>query len=421
MKEGPNQPSDQRPDEQESSNNSPSNADKDAANESQSNGHDHENNNTNNNNNGQINSNINNYIENLDVANVLAVDLSNLENQQGYLDPSIAAAYRRAALEAQRARAEADSQNANEEGSEEHQEYIPGIPQLPPGSDPKKTCPFCQRTFSHAGSMGRHLDLKKGTESHPVDLITRMRADVKRRGDIEVIKQRRRLRSRKYYAREDVKERSRAKRRVRERILRAKSVAEREFLSRFNKPELEPHPTFARLVIFFLSPNQWPHDPPTLETYRLLCGFLNSKFLDGKQGEEIHKKIMEQVHDASENWLKLSDTSKQETWASELRKAAMESLKNISLFDLSSRDEWIMQQARHRALHDEHQGDTAESGNDGEGRDEEDDDDDEKTRVHKNAEDNDNNLGSENYYNQEELSAVAEAVVNNRNNNEDQP
>lgn len=378
--------------------------------ESQENQHAH------NENDGQLGSNINNYIQNLDVANVLAVDLASLDNHQTYIDPSIAAAYKRAAIEAQRNRDQSASQIANQEGSgyqdtEETHEYIPGIPPLPPGADPKKMCPFCQRTFSHPGSMGRHLDLKKGTRLHPADLIERMRADVKRRGDAEKVKQRRRVRARKYNAREDVKERSKVKRRTREKIIRAKRIALTEFVSRLGKPQLQPHPSFPRLVLYFLSPDQWPHDPPTLETYRLLCGFLNSKFLEGHQGEDVrfYDEIMQKVHTASENWLTISDSSKQEIWIRELRRAAEDSLRATSLYDLGNRDNWILQEA-HRLI--ETNANKDDSGDDHSDEDDENDQDDEAKKDNHRSDDN---INTDSYYNQDELAAVAEAVVNNAN------
>lgn len=357
-------------------------------------------------------SNINNYIQNLDVANVLAVDLSTLDNHQSYIDPSIAVAYKRAALEAQRARSQGGIQGADNSTvlqSDLQQRYISEIPPVPPGLDPKKTCPFCQRTFSHPGSMGRHLDLKKGTKLHPAELIEKMRADVKRRGDVEQVKQRKRIRAQKYNAREDVRERSKAKRRVREKINRARKSALNKFILRLGKPQLQPHPTFPRLVLYFLSPNQWPHDPPTLETYRLLCGFLNTIFLDGKQGEDVrfYDEIMQKVHTASENWLTLSDAAKQETWIRELRRAAEDSLTNISLYDLSNREEWITEEA-HRTIEA-----NPKDGSDSNSDDEQEQED--NPSLKEGSQNEGNNSNNETYYNQEELAAVAEAVVNNSN------
>lgn len=384
--------------------------------ETHSNGHDTH---------GQLSSNINNYIQNLDVANVLAVDLSTLDSHQSYIDPSIAAAYKRAALEAQRAREHSDQSDQPQADRPEYQSsqdndggYIPGVPSLPPGADPKKMCPFCQRTFSHPGSMGRHLDLKKGTKLHPADLIERMRADVKRRGDAEKVKERRRVRARIYNAREEVRERSKAKRRVREKINRAKKSALKKFTTRLGKPQLQPHPTFPRLVLYFLSPEQWPHDPPTLETYRLLCGFLNSKFLDGKQGEDVrfYDDIMQKVHTASENWLTLSDAAKQDTWIRELRRAAEDSLSNISLYDLSNRDEWIVDEARRSIERNDGKDASDDSDSDSDHDNNQDNHRDEVvTESAKVVQQNNDNLSGETYYNQEELAAVAEAVVNNAN------
>lgn len=287
----------------------------------------------------------NNY--NLDVANVLSAEL--LSNDQSYIDPSI-----------------------------EHY----GVPPLPEGVDPKKMCPFCQKTFSHPGSMGRHLDLKKGTKLHPIELIEKMRSDVKRRGDIEKIKERRRLRAKRYYEKTEVKERNKKQRKGRDKLLRAKKQFIQLFYEKLGKPDLEENPTFPRLVFYFLPPHQWPNDPPTLETYRLLCNVLNEKFLPNEEeNAKIYFETMQKIHSASENWLVLNDSAKQEIWIKEIRQAAIDSMMNNSLYDLKHRDDWVLKCAKEKILNSDK-------------NDNDDDDDDE-------------------YYNEEELAAVAEAVVNN--------
>jgi hypothetical protein len=336
---------------------------------------------------------INNYIQNLDVANVLAVDLS-LENHN-YIDPSIAQAYRRT-LEHQKDQPKQKTTQIPASFSSDSVRFdVPGIPPIPEGADPKKTCPFCQRSFSHPGSMGRHLDLKKGTKSHPAEIIEKMRADVKRRGDADKVKERRRIRARKYNAREDVRERTRVQRRERERVQRAKRREIKKFFEKMGRPHLQPHPTFPRLVLYFLSPSQWPQDPPTLETYRLLCGSLNDQFLPSED-MILYDDIMQKVHTASENWLTLSDNAKQDIWHRELRSAAEDALQNTSLFELRNIDAYVTKRARIAVANNE-DGDEHNDSNT--------DDDD-------NEDHNDDNREKE-IYNQEELAAVAEALVNN--------
>ncbi|GMF59718.1 unnamed protein product [[Candida] boidinii] len=67
---------------------------------------------------------------------------------------------------------------------------------VPEGLDPKKWCQFCGKSFKFPGSLGRHLDLRKGSYQHPQEEIEKLRANVARRGDAEVVKERRAKRAR---------------------------------------------------------------------------------------------------------------------------------------------------------------------------------------------------------------------------------
>ncbi|CDR48041.1 CYFA0S44e00144g1_1 [Cyberlindnera fabianii] len=222
---------------------------------------------------------------------------------------------------------------------------VPGVPALPLGADPRKMCPFCKRTFTYPGSLGRHLDLKKGTDDHPADVILLMRAEVKRRGDKRAVQERRRQRSRAYNAREDVRQRNKEQRRVRDRVLRAKKSAMTKFTNRLGRPVLQPHPSFARLVLYFLPPDKWPHDPPTLETRTQLCSHIADMYFSQDQGQDEFESVMVKVSAASENWQTLEDSVKQDIWIRELRRAAEDALTNTSLFELKNRDTWISKEA----------------------------------------------------------------------------
>ena len=116
--------------------------------------------------------------------------------------------------------------------------------------DVKKACPFCGKTFSHPGSLGRHLDLKRGGRLHPAEQIDIIRGDVKRRGDPEEIKARRAKRARLYNSRDDVKERAKVRRKAKEKSDRAKAIARKKFIQRIGVPSLPPHPSFAYVVLY---------------------------------------------------------------------------------------------------------------------------------------------------------------------------
>ena len=44
-----------------------------------------------------------------------------------------------------------------------------------------KTCQFCHKQFAHKGSLGRHLDFKKGDPWHPIDQVNLIRINASRR------------------------------------------------------------------------------------------------------------------------------------------------------------------------------------------------------------------------------------------------
>lgn len=206
--------------------------------------------------------------------------------------------------------------------------------------DPKRTCPFCGRTFSHPGSLGRHLDLKRGTRLHPANKVDLIRGDVKRRGDIVEIKARRSKRAKIYNSRPDVKDRARARRKHKERSDKARGIAKSRFIDRLGVPQLPPHPSFAFMVLYFLPPSQWPHDPPTRQTYDQLQSTLDS--LPHESGD-----LRSKAEVAFEQWSVMNMQTKMDIWAREQRRAAEAAIGSITLYDLGARESWLaMEESR---------------------------------------------------------------------------
>ncbi|ODQ65883.1 hypothetical protein NADFUDRAFT_51162 [Nadsonia fulvescens var. elongata DSM 6958] len=212
---------------------------------------------------------------------------------------------------------------------------------LPTGADPKKMCQFCGKIFSHPGSLGRHLDMKRGSRLHPAEQVDLIRGDVKRRGDVVEIRARRAKRAKVYNARLDVKERARLRRKQKDRHYKASVEANKKFIGRLGMPSLPTHPTFAYMVLYFLPPNQWPHDPPTAQTYsdlELSLGNLNNA--------DMYQRYYEFLNVAFETWQQISKQQRQDIWLREIRRAAEESLGNLSLFELASRDFWLLNEEK---------------------------------------------------------------------------
>lgn len=268
-------------------------------------------------------------------------------------------------------------------------------------TDPKKTCPFCTRTFSHPGSLGRHLDLKRGTRLHPAAKVDMMRGDVKRRGDVVEIKARRARRAKLYNSRQDVKERAKARRKHKERSDKAKGIAKSRFINRLGIPQLPPHPTFAYMVLYFLSPYQWPHDPPTRQTY--------DQLLESLPGGDLRSK----AEVAFEQWGVMNMQTKIDIWTREQRRAAEAAIGSITLYDLGARESWLALEENKIT------GEMAEeAGNANTNSDDEEDDDDEE-EMHSNygdakqqpQENQHNNNKSSHSHHDSEVAAVAAAVA----------
>lgn len=254
-----------------------------------------------------------------------------------------------------------ESQRPESATSNEPENSKPASPSN--GTPFRETCRFCGHVFTHPGSLGRHLDLKRGTRLHPSDQIDLIRKDVKRRGDVVEVKARRAKRARVYNSRTDVRERSRLRRKRKEREDRASNKAKELFIESIGKPTLPPHPSFAYLVLFFLPPAQWPHDPPTSQTLSLLKRKIESFFLNSETSnepsvntdsqqesratnqEEAQSNLFEEytnkVNVAFEQWTLMNKVSKMAIWSREQRRIAEAALGSLSLYDLGTRDQWI--------------------------------------------------------------------------------
>lgn len=209
----------------------------------------------------------------------------------------------------------------------------------------KRECQFCGKTFQHAGSLGRHLDNQKGNELHPLKEVEKLRSNVARRGDPEAIKARRLQRSKEYNRREYVKEKNRLRRKYTSKLSRVKESYQMKFYRQINHPTLPTHPSFPRMVLFFLPPNAWPHDPPTAQTFKTLVLWLESN-------QDVQIKIphlnknstlqnhLEKLTIGFENWQTLSTEDKKDMWIREQRTVFQELLGDLSIFDFAIRDNW---------------------------------------------------------------------------------
>lgn len=243
------------------------------------------------------------------------------------------------ASEANHGQSEAGMSAARRSATERYSSYLTalhdaGVPTtLPTGEtiDLRKTCPFCLRSFSHPGSLGRHLDLKRGTRLHPAPKVDLIRRDVKRRGDVVEIKTRRAQRAKEYNSREDVKERAKARRRAKERSDRARELARTHFINRLSAPSLPPHPSFALVVLYFLPTAHWPHDPPTGETYELLMSTIDPQ-----------DAVRTKVDAAFEQWRHMDIETRRGVWIREQRTVAELAVGNqLTLRELGNREEWL--------------------------------------------------------------------------------
>ncbi|KAG7820853.1 hypothetical protein KL942_000142 [Ogataea angusta] len=284
------------------------------------------------------------------------VDLSSLNNEDFHIDPSIANEDTKQQVQENISAAAAavvayqETRRANDEKQSDKPSHVNEnssfrLLEVPENVDPKKMCRFCGKTFAHPGSLGRHLDNRKGSPMHPADQIERIRSNVARRGNPEEVRARRAERARLYNRRDYVKLKNRERRRTQSKVYRVRENAQLQFYKSISTPFLAAHPSFPRMVLFFLAPKDWPHDPPTFQTHETLIMHLDSDpelrkrlpYLSANLGIDDYK---EKLKTAYENWMTLSNEAKKEMWSREQRLCAQDALGSLSLFDFAIREKW---------------------------------------------------------------------------------
>ncbi|VEU19730.1 DEKNAAC100508 [Brettanomyces naardenensis] len=226
---------------------------------------------------------------------------------------------------------------------------------VPAGVDPKKMCRFCGRTFAYPGSLGRHLDLRKGAPKHPASIIEKLRAHVARRGNEVEVKTRRKLRAKEYNRREYVRAKNRERRRLTNKVYRARDIAQMKFYRSIGTPVLDEDASFPRIVLFFLPASLWPEEPPTEETLRLVISWMD-------QSESVRSKCdllvkgltldsySEILKRAYDSWTTESEVKRQSIWVRELRQCAQDALGSLTLFDFATREAYAMRLSEQKRI-----------------------------------------------------------------------
>jgi len=214
---------------------------------------------------------------------------------------------------------------------------------IPESVENKKMCRFCGKTFAHSGSLGRHLDLFKGKKDHPFSLIAKIRANVARRGNLEIVKARRREKAKIYNRRDYVKAKNRARRRIMSKVYRIKESTEMQFYKSVNSPELGKSPSFPRLFLFFIPSSLWPDGLPEEDQLKLLNEWLqretfNSSRLDILVPHISVGELQIKAKKAFNEWMHYDQISKQCLWNKELKRAACDAIGRLSLFDFATRE-----------------------------------------------------------------------------------
>lgn len=206
-------------------------------------------------------------------------------------------------------------------------------------------CKFCGKTFKQSGSLGRHLDRQKGNKMHPTEDIDKIRAKVARRGNAEIVKERRLKKAYEYNRREYVKEKNRLRRKLDSKTDKLKRKYESKFYKMMNHPTLPLNHTFPRMALFYLPPNMWPNDPPNHETFERLASCIeHNEFL---QNKNCHMSSFGSVGDQIINlegtfadWQTLTIEEKSNMWIREQRNVLEQIVGDLTVFDFAVRDMW---------------------------------------------------------------------------------
>lgn len=201
--------------------------------------------------------------------------------------------------------------------------------------DPKKFCKFCKKQFSHQGSYGRHLDLKKGDKLHPTEEVAKIRNNVIRRNGsldtdrIEARKTKKKVASKIYNKRENVKEKNKIRRKLRDREIKAKLLTNEWFLDQLGSISTKhSQQSFAMWVCLYLPVANWPVAslPTTTEFNTLLSMLANNE-----------TNMIDEVKGAFTLWQGYSPEKQRELWVNEQKTALEETLGNFTLIELQNR------------------------------------------------------------------------------------
>lgn len=210
--------------------------------------------------------------------------------------------------------------------------------------DPKRYCKFCKKHFSHQGSYGRHLDLKKGDDLHPIEEIAKIRSKVVRRNGfldnerLEARKSKKKVASRIYNKRENVKEKNKIRRKLRDREIKAKLLTNEWYLNQLGSgsPKLGLS-TFAKLVCLYIPVKSWPFgSPPGEEMFENLIAV----------SANHSNTLLEEVKDSYSVWQSYSFEKRRDLWFSEQKKTLEETLGNFTLIDLQQRNQIMDKQKK---------------------------------------------------------------------------
>lgn len=268
-----------------------------------------------------------------------ALDLASL-NGEFPIDPTLDASTEERSLEDRYQKKGIDTINSLIT-PEEEQTLLP----VPPGIDPKSMCRFCGKTFAHPGSLGRHLDDRKGIPPHTASIISKIRAKVSRRGNNAAIRARRKQKAHEYNQRDYVKAKNRKRRRVTGKVSRVKEASQLKFYRALNTPKLDEDETFPGLVLFFLPTALWPVDLPNSDTLNSLLLYANKSSFYPRNLEWIEPRMKQSTFqnkckEAYQEWCKFDTNKQYRIWYMNLRKCAERSLGSLTLYDLAVREKF---------------------------------------------------------------------------------
>lgn len=210
----------------------------------------------------------------------------------------------------------------------------------------KFACPFCDKQFQQRGSYGRHLDYKRGDDLHPAEEIDKLRQNVIRRSADPTLrknqdtKRKRQLSSKKYNLKEDIREKNKLKRKIRDRQIKAKLMTYDNFFKRFNEVLLEVDTSFARYCSTVLPIAKWPLEqaPDEPELHQIIDKVTS-------QPDIYDENMITTIKNAFDIWSPLSPELKLKTWKQEKTHALSTVLGDLNLYELQNHERVLVTQA----------------------------------------------------------------------------